>query len=118
MGEGWAPEVGDRVRVVLEGKAAALPGVAGPDDHDLFIEAGNDVHVVDVRHVVSIEKVEAPVEVFQPGDTVRNLTTGVLYTIAFGEMYYNHSRRRVYSMGGLPFTSENHERVTLVEPPI
>lgn len=65
-----------------------------------------------------VERLGPPVEVFQPGDTVRNLTTGVLYTIAFGEMYYNHSRRRVYSMGGLPFTSENHERVTLVEPPI
>lgn len=126
MGEKYEPQKGDRVRVVLEGAVDSPPGAVGPDDQDLFIGAGGDgdVHIVDVRNVVSIEKLGPPVEVFGDGDIVRRKDdhTGGVFYLFDGKyvavpVHVGFCNWKAHARYEDEFTSEEYERVTLVEAP-
>lgn len=67
----YKPLDGDHVRVVYEAEVSDA-------DHEGFAmrseEGGNDVPIFFNDHgLVSIEKLEPPVEVFKPGDVVRSI---------------------------------------------
>jgi hypothetical protein len=110
MGEKYQPVKGDRVRVVLEGEV----GYVG----DLFFDvqgkgALNSISP-DGDHVVSIEKLEPPVEVFGPGDVVRHQRIpGLVY--ALGASGYFAVEAQAWRPGdyGKAFTSDRYEKVDL-----
>ena len=114
MSENYKPKKGDRVRVVLEGEATYCdtPGFGvGTGEYLNFI-------VPTREHVVSVEKVEPPVEVFGPGDTVRRKNTRPAYIYSLGhEGYFSHQVNyfREWSSGtnNTEFTSKHYERLDL-----
>lgn len=93
MSADYKPRTGDRVRVVLEGEANGVGSsgfVIGESYDDNFIAFG-------AKHVVSIEKIEPPVTVFKPGQTVRLRSRSGLppltYSIGNGGYYSHHGKK-------------------------
>lgn len=113
MSEKYTPVKGDRVRVVLEGE---IKGVYS--DGDLRIESVEH-YSSDLAHegIVSIEKIEPPVEVFKPGDVVRSKEHPSLRYVIGCDGYFsfqgNDFRDHAESFLEDAFTSERYERVTL-----
>ena len=68
---------GDRVRVALEGVVQRTF-----DNGNLWLESSDFGTAIDGTHVISVEKIEPPVEVFKPGDVVRSLATGSYWYLA------------------------------------
>ena len=109
----YKPQKGDRVRVVLEGK------VLGTDKNGFSLGAydGNFI-IPGAEHVVSIEKIEPPVEVFKPGDVVRaKWNDGFLYSLG-RDGYFSHSSALWFPYEdsitqAKDFTSRVYERVEL-----
>lgn len=117
MGAQYKPVKGDRVRVVLEGE---VDSTFANGDFDLGRSIGwtNSIRPTD-ETVVSIEKIEPPVEVFKPGDVVRSKANpGLLYSIG-RDGYLSHSLHEFF--GWYPtgathreaFTSRYYEKVSL-----
>jgi hypothetical protein len=111
----YKPQVGDQVRVVVEGEVELVDGfgfTVGPQ-FPVIYEDDKDV-------LVSVEKIEPPVEVFGPGDVVRRLVDRD-YVYALGDNgYTNLTLQHVYtynddlrSFNADDFTSKSFERVTL-----
>lgn len=114
------PQVGDRVRVVLEADVSDVDGEGIEFDSDeisLWIgpKARKDF-------VVSIEKIEPPVEVFGPGDVVRQRShpgnIKALYDESDGRCRWLQVTDSHYPAGYLSnshsrFTSKHYERVNL-----
>lgn len=67
-GEEYRPQLGDTVRVTLEGEVTT---VWGGDDYGITLN-GNTLLSNSTMRKASVEKVEPPIEVFQPGDTIRS----------------------------------------------
>jgi hypothetical protein len=127
MGEKYTPVKGDRVRVVVEGEVEWVTHYAdGVFDLDGGAVGIHPHH----KNVVSIEKVEPPVEVFKPGDVVRHKAQGSVRALASdgyvrldgepGKFYwYNalsgpeRSLRPAVSYRLEDFTSKNFELVDL-----
>lgn len=106
MSEHYKPEVGDRVRVVLEGVVTQNPNFA-PDftlDHMTWVQPQWPV-------TKSVEKIEPPVEQFKFGDVVRSKLTGAVYTLT-REGYVRHSMGSHFP-SLRKFTSEHYEKVDL-----
>lgn len=112
MSEKYSPQKGDRVRVVLEGEIKTVDlgeGVAARFEGDDYWTTVNER----APFVVSIEKLEPPVEVFKPGDVVREIERpSVVRTIARAG-WINHESGSFYTGSIDCFTSEDYERVTL-----
>lgn len=118
----YKPQGGERVRVVLEGDVADDVNSIG---FSLEQETGGFFPIMwDDSSVVSIEKIEPPVEVFKPGDRVRSKASGAEFTL--GEDGYlahrNPAREphysrwmdyRVTATQPSHFTSQKYERVEL-----
>lgn len=105
------PRPGDRVRVTTEGEvswvSAAGAFEVGRDDQAVYFKPGNQ------PSVVSIEKIEPPVTVFKPGQTVRGKRSGLLYSLGEGG-FWSHTYNKFYQTGGDPrFTSKSYELVDL-----
>jgi hypothetical protein len=75
MSDRYQPKKGDRVRGVLEGE------VTRADEYDPWFNLVGMPLYSEGSAVVSFVKVEPPVEVFKPGDVVRNISTGATYAI-------------------------------------
>lgn len=106
---------GDRVRVVAEGLAHnnGRYTVVQNDNDDWLVEYRNGA----VGNGVKVEKIEPPVEVFQPGDVVRSKRDGSsTYTIT-NDGYVSHQTGDHWHDGReyceRQFTSEYYERVDL-----
>lgn len=111
--EKYRPVKGDRVRVVLEGEVVeALSSTTFTVG-----EAGTWENLINQEreHVVSVEKIEPPVEVFGPGDTVRSrFYPNLVYSIGDDGCYAHHAREwRPAGEDDSYFTSATHERVEL-----
>lgn len=106
MGEKYQPKKGDRVRVVLEGEVTRGLGIT-----DTFDLEGRYIYANGYA-VTSIEKIEPPVELFGPGDTVRGRATGRLFTLA-ATGYINHGRGDFTCSSTQKFTSLDFERVEI-----
>lgn len=112
--EKYVPKVGDRVRVVLEGEVQGTMFSS--------FQVGSDAVSTISNHpsggLISVEKVEPPVEVFGPGDVVRHKRTGGLYAIP-GEpnkvlvLANGKYQGRLLEYPSKNLTSENYERVEL-----
>jgi len=104
MPENYTPAKGDRVRVVLEGEVSWV-GSKGFEVGESYAE----------DHVVSIEKIEPPVEVFKPGSVVRHRTFGTLYAV--GDVHYvNLESGESYKLtedSRSVFTTAFYEKVSL-----
>lgn len=110
MAENYEPKPGDRVRVVIEAEVDSVRPYrvvfAGRDDLP-----GRYTEVLKSQ-IVSVEKVEPPVEVFEPGDTVRNkMVPDFVYSIGHGG-FYAHRTGHWYECKS-EFTSSDYERVEL-----
>lgn len=107
MSEKFKPVKGDRVRVVLEGEVKHVYS-----DGDLHIESAKYYKTEVPREgIISIEKIEPPVEVFKPGDVVRGKVFGHVFTIA-DDGYVSHSTG-AFRPGYNEFTSRGYEKVSL-----
>ncbi|MDP9820505.1 hypothetical protein [Nocardioides massiliensis] len=106
MSEKYTPVEGDKVRVVLEGAVDCTVSLG------FFVDADDVRSFVANKHVVSVEKIKPPVEVFGPGDTVRSKACRQLYSIGWGG-YFVHATGKWRRELHLPFTSERYERVEL-----
>lgn len=113
----YKPVAGDRVRVVLEGEVG---WVSGSGTGNFEVGTGDSYVNPDRAEVVSVDKIEPPVEVFKPGDVVRERTTGVHYALAVdGWTLLNGRDSRHYrknATGGYvggEFNSVAYERVPL-----
>jgi hypothetical protein len=118
MGADYKPKVGDRIRVTFEDVVIdTSDGIELANSHyaDLF------VFDLDEPTLVSVEKIEPPVEVFKPGDVVTRPRSGghpimLLETgyVRVGKPHlhpYGHGCTRDF------FTSEHFQRVELVAKP-
>lgn len=108
-------KVGDKVRVTLEG---AVKNVLSSGK----VHVGYDAQYLFIHDPEDVEKIEPPVEVFKPGDVVRDKCDGVDRLIVGNydgsvRGWVNLSTNHFYE-GNFTFTSEDYERVTLVEPPL
>jgi len=112
----YKPKEGDYVRVVLEGQVEYLTG------GDSFMLNTNGIYP-DQEHVVSVEKIEPPVEVFKPGDVVRSKDAGVVralgdrgYVIVKSAFRHDNGLFVSYDTTGLrssDFTSDKHEKIDI-----
>lgn len=99
---------GDRVRVTFEGK---WTGRAADTESVTFIDGTNVP--TPTRTNVTVEKIEPPVEVFKPGDTVRDRNArDYIFTIGRSG-YFDHHNALWNSGDHEPFTSKEFERVSL-----
>lgn len=101
----YKPQKGDRVRVVLEDEVRGVESdgfVVGDAADANYIQPG-------AEHVVSIEKIEPPVEVFKPGDVVRSKDHPELVYLLDGEDGYSVFQ---YGKGGLVYHGANNRRFT------
>ena len=111
----YAPKVGDRVRVVLE-------GVVKEEINTFGIKMDNDAgqwlaELYIDRPGVTVEKIEPPVETFGPGDVVRDRSIPK-YTYYIGrDGYLDIYNKGLWNEGGGTFTSEHYEKVSLHESP-
>lgn len=103
MGEVYKPSAGERVRVVYEGSVSDANHI------------GFDIHEVPFLYedasLVSIEKIEPPVETFGPGDTVRDKRDPEFVFVIGRDGYLDMYNDGIWNEGTHPFTSENYERV-------
>lgn len=108
MSEKYTPVEGERVRVVLEGEVTYLAR------HGFSVGDGtaNNYITAHAEHVVSVEKIEPPVEVFKKGDTVRSLNSHS-YVFTIGRDGYFDHYNGIFNPNSPPFTSRYFERVTL-----
>lgn len=99
-------KVGDRVRVVIEGTAAEA------NENWLFVADCDISRASD--GVVSVEKIDPPVEVFGPGDMVRRKGRRYVYSLGH-DGYFDHTTGYYFNanIDQEPFTSEAYERVNL-----
>lgn len=118
----YKPKVGDRVRVVLEGEVTDTAG-GSVTISDRALRGSDPVFwcsstvADDAKFLVSVEKVEPPVEFFKPGDVVRDTRNGMLYALSTeGYIYLKDGefvRKYNGEYSGGPFTSKNCEKVNL-----
>jgi len=110
---------GDRVKVTLEGEVTRVLDIEpGSEEVELRVEHNGRASYV-YTDMATVEKVEPPVEVFGPGDVVRDrVYHNLVYTLG-SDGYYSH-RRDVWRANGSPdhwkagpFTSESYERVSV-----
>lgn len=109
----YRPAKGDRVRVVLEGEVLAA------DENgfriDSFVSAIPSLYIGAgyAKSIVSIEKVEPPVEVFRRGDVVRSKAdTECVFALAQNG-YIDLLNGIWNTCRSGRFTSKDYERVTL-----
>lgn len=110
----YKPQKGDRVRVVLEDE------VRGVESDGFVVGDAADANYIQpsAEHVVSIEKIEPPVEVFKPGDVVRaKWNDSFLYSLG-RDGYFSHSSALWFPYENSitqekDFTSRAYERVEL-----
>ncbi len=101
---------GDRVKVTVEGLAHTNGGYTViHSDSDQWLAEYKNIHLGDG---VTVEKVEPPVEVFKPGDVVRDKLCGDVRAIGH-DGWFNITQGRWYPGSVDDFTSEGHERVNL-----
>lgn len=102
---------GDRVRVVLEGEI----GTVGRTGSFLLGRRAENHIDPNYEHVVSVEKLEPPVEVFKPGDVVRSKGGYDLWFITRGGYAYANGPNAGahFEDGGEPFTSQLYEKVDI-----
>lgn len=103
-------KVGDRVRITLESEITYF------DREGDWVDAANNTFRRNQKDVVSVEKLEPPVEVFGPGDVVR-LKALPRYTFHIGRGGYLDRFHNSWRAGAASFTSEAYDRVELVEKP-
>lgn len=113
MAESYEPKPGDRVRVVIEGRASSIDNNGVFRVSDLTPDSSYVIDPLDTT-VVSVEKVEPLAEVFGPGDTVRYklASDGYVYSIGHGG-YFCHSTGVWKDDKEEVFTSKHFERVEL-----
>ena len=112
-GPKYTPQRGDRVRVVIEGEVYHVAEDRFGVGDDPLDGRGNIIYP-DKGHVVSVEKLEPPVEVFKPGDVVRYKfgPRRYVYTIATGG-YVDHEDGVYLDAAGDLFTSRSYEKIDL-----
>lgn len=109
-------KVGDKVRVTLEGTVKNVLSSGK-------VHVGYDTRYLFIHDPEEVEKIEPPVEVFKPGDYVRDKHAGNDLRLIVGNYdgsvrgWVNLSTNHFYE-NNTTFTSEEYERVTLVEPPL
>lgn len=110
---------GDWYRITIEGQwdadesAIATKGLASLVHGDDFLTDDSDI--------VTVEKIEPPVEIFRPGDVVRSreLPTTILALSKKGYTYVGANNRGLFlryergSRSPEEFTSEDYEKVSL-----
>lgn len=116
---------GDRVRVVIEGEVTSAADGGG--FHFDVGQAAGWIHP-DAPEVVSVEKIEPPVEVFGPGDVVRSISQpDYVYLVRPNNRYiylrthhdhHDHDAPNVlvgreFGPASFGFTSKYYERVDL-----
>lgn len=119
-------KVGDRVRVVIEDEVVRCDGgtiylkndVPG-EDADMWFASGDP-------NVVSVEKIEPPVEVFKPGDFVKSKdgVARVYYITQNGYVMISHPLapgaswpHYEFDHSEDPFDSTEYTKVEMVEKP-
>lgn len=114
----YKPQVGDRVRVVLEGEVSAT-GTGWFNLGGYVLDGKSATSIWPTRErTVSVEKIAPPVEVFGPGDVVRSKREGSYWQILddgyvrLGTFEPGRSYAAVCSVGSR-FTSADFERVSL-----
>lgn len=104
-------KVGDRVKVTIEGK------VTGLIDGEICVETGESDHgyaFVGPGYAGLVETVEPPVEVFKPGDVVRDRgVTGYVRAVGHDGWVNLTTGQVVVGIrdANTRFTSEHYERV-------
>lgn len=109
-----SPKAGDHIRVTIEGRYR--PGTNGPISVGTFGPAERDWDFLsDETDTVTVEVLEPPVEVFQPGDVVRDKDTPSWVYVITEDGYTELPKGRHYNDGAAPscFTSKEYERVDL-----
>jgi hypothetical protein len=117
-------QVGDRVRLTIEGAVEKVWSELDHTDHGLTIDG--EVYgssKVERCHVEVIEKAKPPVVTFQPGDRLRRKHWPNPYEVTLGDDGYLHhcSGRVTYSQYGGErgfFNPENFDKVELHEAPL
>lgn len=116
-------KVGDTVKVSFEGKVNRVLalGQDKPGEVELRIAVGDDNHFI-YTDTANVEKVSAPVEVFGPGDVVRNVHSRIVLLLG-DDGWWNRTKVKFYPYGHVTqagrrvdrdrFTSEDYERVDL-----
>lgn len=108
---------GDRVRVTLEGQVVFQSATYltlqadGGGNHSIYME----------RDSAHVEKIEPPVEVFKPGDVVRDKDKPELIYALGADGYMRVGKGSSFCGGGWPhydyggevFTSKRYEKVNL-----
>lgn len=100
---------GDRVKVTFEGV------VRGVNARYVSLENDATAWLGELRHdLVTVEKIEPPVEVFKTGDLVRSIDSRNYYLITDkGYLEMNKGIRGQHNpLGSIVFTSKNYERVS------
>lgn len=114
----YKPQKGDRVRVVVEGEITGT--YREGQCFNIGHSPGGMYVTPHTEHVVSVEKLEPPVEVFGPGDIVRPKDIGhIVYMLGRNHYSYVYTgpgegeviRARFYDTER--FTSERYEKVNL-----
>ena len=100
--------VGDTVKVVVEGKVTAKYG----DDDNIEIESDYDTTDLFGKHVVSVEKVAPPVITFKAGQRVRNKASGNEYTIGVDGSFSHQLFEYNTTFSTRRFTSDHFELVS------
>lgn len=113
MGD-YKPQVGDHVRVVLEGEVTSTPNYC-PDFKLTDGNGGEQWVQPQFAVTASVEKIEPPVEVFEVGARIRRVWFGPYYEVTIGNDGYLHHQggRAEWRNGATRFTSKHYERVTL-----
>jgi hypothetical protein len=102
-------QVGDKVRLTIEGEVSELSGAG--------LHIGGDY--VPSYQRSRVEVIEKKVTTFKPGDVVRSKALGFRYTIGRDGGYLSHAEGfRWWPDLGDKFTSEHYELVTLHESPL
>lgn len=108
MGDIYKPKDGECVRVVYEGVANNIGSIG--------FDIGEAPFLFEDTGLVSIEKLEPPVEYFKPGDVVRYKGLNGEYVFVLGKRGYFDLHNAVWNEGESnldQFTSERYEKVSL-----
>jgi hypothetical protein len=106
----YIAEVGDRVRVTIEGEVKRVNRFDTVQEIRIETEKGETLYFD--TDEATVEKAEPPVEpeyVFSPGDVVVSKACGYRYTV--GKNGYFDHLNNVVETDSTPFTSKQFERV-------
>lgn len=105
-------KVGDHYRVILEGP---WEGDTPTTTEEIASLLRHDDYLITESDKVKVEKIEPPVEVFKPGDLVRDKEEGWVFAIGEGGYLRTDDRygARAFQQSGHVFTSKNYEKVEL-----